>query len=219
MTTTKEKAINASLVQDLNWRYATKKFDAEKKVSDADLKTLLDVLQLSPSSYGLQPYHFFVITDPELRAKIRPISWDQSQVTDSSHLIVFAHQTDFGPELIDSYLGHVAEQRNLNAEALQGYGDFMKSKLLELPADQKANWTARQVYIALGNLMNAAAQMHIDVCPMEGFEIEKLNQILGLESKNLSAVAMAAVGYRSEADQTQHQAKVRRPENELFTWL
>lgn len=219
MIETEKKTENKALVEDLNWRYATKKFDAEKKVSKEDLNTLLEALRLSPSSFGLQPYHFFVISDDELRAKIRPLSWDQSQITDSSHIIVFASQTDFGPELIDTYIDHVAEQRNLDPENLKGYGAFMKSKLVPLDAEEKAQWTAKQSYIALGNLMDAAARLRIDVCPMEGFEADKLNEILDLESKNLSAVSIAAIGYRSEEDQTQHLAKVRRPESELFTWI
>ncbi|GMN05666.1 NAD(P)H-dependent oxidoreductase [Croceitalea sp. MTPC5] len=208
-----------NILENRTWRYATKKFDSTKKVSAEDLESLLEATRLSASSYGLQPYHVFVVTDQALKERLRGVSWGQSQITDASHIIVFAHKTDFGPELIDTYLENVSETRNIPAESLKGYGDFMKSKLLDLSTDSKANWTAKQTYLALGNVMQAAAELKIDTCPMEGFEAEKYNEILELSEKNLSVSVVLPIGYRSAEDDTQHYAKVRQSKEELFTHI
>lgn len=208
-----------SILENRTWRYATKKFDSSKKISNEALGLLLEATRLSASSYGLQPYHVFVITDAEIRQQLKPVSWNQSQVTDASHLIVFAHQTDFGNELVDDYLANVSETRNIPGETLKGYGDFAKSKLVDLPQKTKEDWAAKQVYLALGNLMQAAAELKIDTCPMEGFEAEAYNSILNLNEKGLSASVVVPVGYRSAEDQTQHLAKVRKSNKALFTHL
>ncbi|MGW9685618.1 NAD(P)H-dependent oxidoreductase [Flagellimonas sp. 2504JD1-5] len=209
----------SNILENRTWRYATKKFDSTKKVSDTDLELLLEATRLSASSYGLQPYHVYVITDPEIKEKLKPVSWGQSQLTDASHIIVFANVTDFGEELMDGYLENVSTTRKIPAEGLKGYGDFMKSKLLDLPTETKGIWTSRQVYIAFSNMMQAAAELKIDTCPMEGFESEAYNKILDLEEKNLNASVVLAVGYRSDEDETQHYAKVRKSKEELFTHI
>ena len=208
-----------TVLEHRTWRYATKKFDASKKVSDQDLETLMEATRLSASSYGLQPYHVFVITDQEVKEKLKPASWNQSQITDASHLIVFANATDFGEELVDDYLTNMSETRSIPLEGLKGYADLMKSKLMELTTEEKSNWTARQAYIAFGNLMQAAAELKIDTCPMEGFEADKYNEILGLNDKNLNAAVVLPIGYRSEEDATQHLPKVRKSKEELFTLI
>ena len=118
-----------TILEHRTWRYATKKFDPSKKVSDQDLETLLEATRLSASSYGLQPYHIFVISDQETKEKLKPASWNQSQITDASHIIVFANTTDFGEELVDEYIDNTSATRNIPADALKGYGEFMKSKL------------------------------------------------------------------------------------------
>lgn len=201
------------------WRYATKKFDATKKVSNEDLETLLEATRLSASSYGLQPYHIYVIENQDIREKLKPASWGQSQITDASHIIVFANSTDFDAHLVDDYLENVSKTRNIPEEGLKGYGEFMKSKLLDLPTETKGNWTTKQVYLAFGNAMQAAAELKIDTCPMEGFESEIYNKVLGLNEKNQNAAVVLAIGYRSEEDETQHYAKVRRSAEELFTYI
>lgn len=206
-----------NILENRTWRYATKKFDSTKKVSDSDLEVLLEATRLSASSYGLQPYHVFVITDQKIREQLRPVSWGQSQITDASHLVVFANITDFGEELMDDYVSNVSTTRNIPSEGLKGYNDFMKSKLLDLSTDTKSVWTARQAYIAFTNMMQAASELKIDTCPMEGFESEAYNEILGLSEKNLNASVVLAVGYRSDEDETQHYAKVRKSKEELFT--
>ena len=202
-----------------NWRYATKKFDASKKVSAEDLEVLLEAIRLSASSYGLQPYSVLVITDQEIKEKLKPASWNQSQITDASHIIVFANQTDFGDELADDYLDKVSSTRGVPLENLKQYGDFMKNTLMGLPQEVKSAWTTKQTYLALGNAMQAAAELKIDTTPMEGYVPEQYNEILGLTEKNLNAAVVLAVGYRSEEDETQHYAKVRKSTEELFTFI
>ncbi len=209
----------STVIENRTWRYATKKFDANKRVSEEDLQTLLEATRLSASSYGLQPYHVIVVSDQKVKEQLKPASWGQSQITDASHIIVFASATDFGEELVDDFLENVSNTRNIPMEGLKGYSDFMKSKLMDLPADTKGTWTAKQAYIAFGNLMQAAAELKIDTCPMEGFESDKYNEILGLNGKNLNAVVVLAVGYRSEEDETQHLPKVRKSKEELFTHI
>ncbi|MEN1786056.1 MAG: NAD(P)H-dependent oxidoreductase [Bacteroidota bacterium] len=207
------------ILQSRNWRYATKKFDPTKKVSEEDLAVLLEATRLSASSYGLQPYHIYVITDQELKKALRKASWDQSQIEDASHIIVFANYSDFDGALVDDYLELTSATRAIPLPKLQGYGDFMKSTLLGLPTASKNDWTIKQAYLALGNLMQAAAELQIDTCPMEGFEAEKYNDLLGLTDKNQNTAVVLPIGYRSEEDQTQHLAKVRRTNEALFTHI
>ncbi len=180
---------------------------------------LLQAVRLSASSYGLQPYKVLVLKDQELRERLQPACWNQSQITDASHVIVIASKTNVDENLIDSYLREVSSTRNVPLEELEGYGSFMKSKLLDLPAGTQKDWTTRQAYIAVGNLLSAAAAMRIDTCPMEGFQQSEVDDILGLPEKGLTTAVIIPVGYRSEADQTQHYKKVRRSEGELFEYL
>ncbi|HUH46627.1 MAG TPA: NAD(P)H-dependent oxidoreductase [Arenibacter sp.] len=206
-------------IENLNWRYATKKFDPNKKVSQKDLDNLLEALSLSASSYGLQPYQVFVVEDMHIREKLKPVAWGQSQITESSHLIVLANQSTFGNELVDDYLENVSATRGIPFKDLEGYAKFMKSKLLPLSESAKATWTARQTYIALGNLLSAAADLKIDSCPMEGFESAEFNEILGLNEKGLNAAVLVAIGYRSKDDSTQHNKKVRKSKSDLITHI
>ncbi|MEM8846386.1 MAG: NAD(P)H-dependent oxidoreductase [Bacteroidota bacterium] len=209
----------STTLENLNWRYATKKFDPSKKVSNQDLETILKAIQLSPSSYGLQPYHILVITDADTRKELQPASWNQSQIVDASHMLVFAVKSEFGSELVDDYLENVSVTRGMDIENLKGYGDFMKSKLLDLPNTVKTAWTTRQAYLAAQSAMLAAAELNIDTCPMEGFEPEKYNEILGLGDKGLTAAVVLPIGYRSEEDETQNYPKVRKSNEELFTHI
>ncbi len=206
----------SDFITNQNWRYATKKFDATKKISTEDLETLKEAIQLSTSSYGLQPYKVFIIENPELRAKIQPFAWGQSQIIDASQLLVFANITNFGETEIDQYIANMAETRGISVESVKGYADFMKMKITALPEEQRNTWTSKQTYLALANLMNAAAELKIDVTPMEGFEPENVNEVLGLKELGLNASLLATIGYRHEEDATQHYKKVRKPKNELF---
>lgn len=208
-----------TFLENQNWRYATKKFDATKKISTDDLQLLKEAIQLSTSSYGLQPYKILIIENPEIREQLKPFSWNQTQITDASHLFVFTNFVDVKEEHIDSYMNNMAQTRGLNVEDLKGYSDFMKSKLISLPNNIQSVWTSKQTYLALGNLLNAAAELKIDVTPMEGFEPEKYNEILGLDKLGLNASLVATIGYRHEEDATQHYPKVRKPLDELFVTI
>ena len=209
----------SNFLENQNWRYATKKFDATKKISPEDLNTLKEAIRLSSSSYGLQPYKVIIVENPELRAKIQPAAWGQAQIVEASHLIIFANETQLKEEDIDNYVTNISLTRNIPVESLAGYAGFMKSKILTLPDDTKNVWTAKQTYLALGNLLNAAAELKIDVTPMEGFVPEQVNEILGLEKLGLNTSLIATLGYRHEEDETQHYAKVRKSEEELFITL
>lgn len=198
------------------WRYATKKFDATRKITDADLATLKEAIRLSASSFGLQPYKVLIIENPEVRAQLQPASWGQSQIVDASHLIVFANSTNLNEADVDAYMETTAATRNVALEDLKGYSDYIKGFVANLPADVKANWTAKQTYIALSNLLNAAAELKIDATPMEGFEPTKYNEILGLTEQGLNASVVATLGYRSEEDGYQHAPKVRKSNEDLF---
>lgn len=202
-----------------NWRYATKKYDASKTVPQATLETLLEAIRLSASSYGLQPYHIFVISDPALKQQLRPVSWNQSQIEEASHLLVFANVVNFDESLIDNYIKNTATTRNIPLENLKGYADFMKSQLVGLSPDAKNEWATKQVYLALGNALQATAELALDSTPIEGFVAEEYNKILDLTAKGLNAVVVLAVGYRSPEDETQHLAKVRYPKEKMFTHL
>src|SRR6187431_2578778 len=199
-----------NFLNNQNWRYATKKFDATKKVSTEDLHTLKEAIRLSSSSYGLQPYKVIIVENPKLRAQLQPASWGQSQIIDASHLFIFANDTNIGDQAIDEFLNTMSVTRETPIEALSGYGNFMKSKISTLEPAIKNDWTSKQTYLALGNLLNAAAELKIDVTPMEGFDPVRVNEILGLDEMGLNATLIATIGYRHEEDATQHLAKVRK---------
>lgn len=209
----------SNFLNNQNWRYATKKFDATKKVSTEDLNTLKEAIRMSSSSYGLQPYKVIIVENPELRAQLQPAAWGQSQIVDASHLIIFANDTNIGDDAIDELLKTMSITRETPIEALAGYGDFMKSKISTLEPAVKNVWTSKQTYLALGNLLNAAAELKIDVTPMEGFVPAQVNEILGLDKLNLNASLIATVGYRHEEDATQFYKKVRKSQEDLFITL
>ncbi|MFH4965725.1 NAD(P)H-dependent oxidoreductase [Gaetbulibacter sp. M235] len=204
------------LIKNLNWRYATKKFDSSKKVSANDIEKLKEAIQLSVSSYGLQLYKILIIENSEIREQLKPVSWNQSQITDASHLFVFCNYTNVSPTDIDTFIKQTAKTRNLDIERLNGYGDFIKEKLNEKTPEEKTSWLKSQTYLALGNLLNACAELKIDACPMEGFEPEAYNKILNLEAQGLNAAVIAPVGYRHNQDHTIGAKKVRKPFNLLF---
>ena len=206
----------STFIEHQNWRYATKKFDTTKKVSNSDLEILKKAIQLATSSYGLQPYKVFIIENPEIRKQLQPASWGKSQIVEASHLFVFANISKIDEAYIDAFFENTSKTRNKELQALEGYKTFMKNAILNMPEDKMTIWTSKQTYLALGNLINAAAELKIDVTPMEGFEPEKYNTILGLTEKGLNASLVATIGYRHEEDQLQHLAKVRKSTTELF---
>ena len=208
-----------SFIENQNWRYATKKFDASKKIAEQDLNILKEAIRLSSSSYGLQPYKIIIVESPELRAQLQPAAWGQSQITDASHIIIFANEVNFGAEGIDSYFKNVSETRNTSLESMKGYMDFMKKTITSLSEEERNIWSSKQTYLALGNLLNAAADLKIDVTPMEGFVPSQVNALLGLDKLGLNATLIATMGYRHDEDATQHFKKVRKSNEELFITL
>jgi len=208
-----------TFIENQNWRYATKKFDTTRKISTEDLNTLKEAIRLSPSSYGLQPYKVIFVENPELRAKLQPAAWGQTQIVDASNLVVFANIINFSDAEINEAVKNLTETRELPSGALDGYADFMKSKISNLPLETRNVWTSKQTYLAMGNLLNAAAELKIDVTPMEGFDPEQVNEILGLTALGLNASLIATVGYRHEEDLTQHHKKARKSNEELFITL
>lgn len=209
----------STFLENQNWRYATKKFDATKKITTEDLNTLKEAIRLSSSSYGLQPYKVIIVENPELRANLQPAAWGQSQIVEASHLIIFANETKLDEEAIDDYIKNISQTRNTPIEALTGYGDFMKSKITSLTDEERNIWTAKQTYLALGNLLNVAAELKIDATPMEGFVPAQVNEILGLDKLGLNATLIATLGYRHDEDATQHYKKVRKSNEDLFITL
>jgi nitroreductase len=205
-----------TFLENQNWRYATKKFDATKKISDTDLDILKEAMRLTSSSYGLQPYKIIIVENTELRAKIKPSAWGQSQIVDASHLIVFANEINFGKTGIDNYFKNTSETRQIPLESMKGYHDLVIKNITSLPEEMINSWTAKQTYLALGNLLNAAAELKIDTTPMEGFVPADVNEILGLDKLGLNAALIATIGYRHEEDATQHLKKVRKSNEELF---
>ena len=206
----------STFIENQNWRYATKKFNSEKKISNSDLEILKEAIQLSSSSYGLQPYKVLIIENEEIRKQLQPASWGQSQITEASHLFVFASVTNVDAEYITRYAENMAKTRNIPFDSVKGYADFMIGNITTLTPEKQIIWAQKQAYLALGNLLNAAAELKIDVTPMEGFLPEQYNEILGLKEKGLHATLVATIGYRHDEDDTQHYAKVRKPITELF---
>lgn len=203
-------------IEDLNWRYATKKFDTTRKVSEENLEKLLEAIRLSASSYGLQPYQILVIKNGEIRKKLQAASFHQSQITDASHLLVFANLAEVDKAYVDNYLDSIAEIRTTKRKELAGFEEMLDNTVLKFSPMEKNKWAVNQTYIALGNLLSAAANFKIDSCPMEGFEADKFDQILGLKEKGLTTAVVAAIGYRSQEDKFQHDVKVRKSKEELF---
>ena len=209
----------STYVENLSWRYAAKKYDAGRKISDADLNTIKEAVRLSASSYGLQPYKVVIVENPEIREKLKAVGYGQPQITDASHLFIFANEATIGAPAVDKYINNISETRGVPAEALAGFSDMMKGVIGGLSDDAKNTWTAKQTYIALGNLLSAAAELKIDASPMEGFNAASFNEILGFDKLGLNAAVIAAVGYRHNEDDAQHQKKVRKSQEELFITL
>ena len=203
-----------SFLSNLNWRYATKKFDSSRKVTDTDLDTLLEAIRLTPTSFGMQPYHFYVVSSQEVKDKIQAAAWNQPQIWTASHVIVFAARSDL-PENKEEFFTLLSGGNPEVRAHLKGYEDmvagFVASKAD--PADALA-WSARQAYIAQGFAMAALAELEIDSCPMEGFDPVAVGQILGLPDSQ-KAVVMLPIGYRAVDESP--RPKARFTKESLFT--
>lgn len=205
-----------TVINNLNWRYATKKYDATRKISNEDLSTIKEAMRLSASAFGLQPYKIFIVGNQELKAKLQPAANGQSPIVDASHIVIFASKTNIGDADIDSYGKNIVETREIPAERIEGFVNHMKSNLSSLSLETRNDWASKQTYIALANLLNAASELKIDATPMEGFNPAKINEVLGLDELGLNTSVIAALGYRHEEDATQHYKKVRKSNEELF---
>jgi nitroreductase len=199
----------SDLIENLNWRYATKIFDSSRVVSEKDVEELLEVLRLSPSSFGLQPWKFIVVESKELREKLMRAAWNQSQVVDASHLFVLARKSEITDGDIERFMNAIVDLRQVTKESLSGYHDVIRGFLHGRDVREKEAWMKDQVYIALGFLLAACAEKRIDSCPMEGFDSAKADAILGLEPLGLKSVVLCPIGYRSSEDSYAFKPKVR----------
>ncbi|GHC48901.1 NAD(P)H-dependent oxidoreductase [Roseibacillus persicicus] len=207
------------LIESFNWRYATKIFDPGAKIAEKTWHTLQESMRLSPSSFGLQPWHFVSITSSDLRQQLLPHSWGQKQVVDSSHMVVLCTRTDIDAAFVEEFIASTAEQRNVTVESLKGYRDVVVDFISAMTPEVRVQWCKRQTYLALQRLMDAAALLQVDACPIEGFLAAEYDKILDLPAKNLTATVCCALGYRSSEDKYAELAKSRFPKEKLFTEL
>ncbi|HEY0245057.1 MAG TPA: NAD(P)H-dependent oxidoreductase [Mucilaginibacter sp.] len=205
-----------SLIEKLQWRAAIKSFDHTKKVSAEQLNQLLAAIQLAPSSAGLQHYRVLVVENPEIREKLREAANGQAQLTQSSHVIIFAAETNIDEAYVKKYIDLIAKTREIGREHLVGFEQMILNNVNNLTEDQKIIWAAKQTYIALGILLAEAAEIGVDACPMEGFQAGKFDEILGLKELGLTTTVIAPIGFRADDDVYSKLAKVRKPKEELF---
>lgn len=209
-----------TLLDSLKWRYATKKFDPSRQIPPETWQTLAEALVLTPSSYGLQPWKFLVITNPGIKEQLKPFSWNQNQVTECSHYLVFTIKKNLPVEHVDHFVARMAEVRGVSSESLKSYRNMMVSDVVYGARSFNVNeWSTRQVYIALGNLLTSAALLGVDTCAMEGIEPINYDQVLGLAAKGYTTVVACALGYRAADDKYASLAKVRFPIAEIVEML
>ncbi|MEN9387895.1 MAG: hypothetical protein RLZZ255_871 [Cyanobacteriota bacterium] len=210
-------ASSDTLLNALQWRYATKAFDAERQIDASTWASLEQALVLTASSYGLQPWKFLVITDASIRSELRPHSWNQSQITDCSHLVVLLKKRTITASDADRLIEAIAQARGIETNVLAGYRQMIQVDLIDGPRSQIiGQWAANQVYIALGNLLSSAALLGVDTCAIEGFSPSDYDRILGLESNDYQSCVVCACGYRSSDDKYASLAKVRYPASDLI---
>jgi nitroreductase len=205
-----------SFIEQLNWRYATKRMVADKVVPQEKVNAIVEAIRLSASSYGLQPYNLLVIQDKELLKKIQPIAYNQPQIGETSTLLVFAVWDKPTQERIDAYFNLIASERGIPVEALAGFKTTVEGTISNLDEVTAYNWMARQAYIALGTGLAAAAIEKVDATPMEGFNPAGLDELLGLTEKGLKSVVLLPLGYRDEANDPLANAKKVRKSTEDF---
>ena len=208
-----------TIIENLQWRYATKTFDTSKELAATDLHYILEAGRMCATSYGLQPFKIVVVTDSAKKAALVPHAWNQTQVGENGALIILAARTDVDATMIADYTKRIESTRNLPAGAVDGYKDMMNGSLMAHSAEHRTLWAQKQCYIALGTMMMAAAERGIDGCPMEGFAAAGFDEVLGLAAHNLTATVIFPVGYRAESDATQHYAKVRREASDMIVLM
>ncbi len=211
--------MNDFLLESLRWRYAAKAFDPGRTIPEADWKTLEEALRLTPSSYGLQPWKFFVITDQSIKDRLIPASYGQTQVGNCSHLLVLAVVTGISESDVDRFIDATCRGRNLERESLAFYRKMIVGDIVEGPRSRDIpGWARLQSYIALGNFMTCAAMLKIDCCPMEGFDAAAYDEVLDLAPRGLTTAVVCPSGYRAPGDKYATLPKVRYPHGELFEY-
>jgi nitroreductase len=197
-------------IESLQWRYATKKFDDTKKLSNSKINILKEAFNLTATSYGLQPIKLVVIQNKEIQEQLVPASWNQQQVVQASHVLVICIQDTFTSKDVENYFKLIKKIRNTPDEVLNSFKDFLVSEMDKKSTEEITVWNKNQAYLALGNLLTVCALEEIDACPMEGFIPEQYDEILNLKSQNLTAVLVLPVGFRAEEDYMKDLAKVRK---------
>jgi nitroreductase/dihydropteridine reductase len=205
------------IIKAMNWRFATQSFDSGKKVSDEDLKTILEAARLAPSSFGIEAWKFLVIENPEVRAKISEVAWSQPKVTQASHLIVVTRRTDVRENITNELIERSSKVQGVAPEALNGLRDMVSGAIARRSDAELNVWIRNQAYIALGVMIETASLLGIDNGPMEGFDPAKVDEILGLKEKNLTSTTLLALGYRAEGDGL--RPKVRRAFDEVVEFI
>ncbi|MDD2907708.1 MAG: NAD(P)H-dependent oxidoreductase [Candidatus Gracilibacteria bacterium] len=205
----------SELIKKLQWRYATKDFDTNKKVSDSDLEDIIEAFRLTPSSFGLEPWKLVIVENPEIRQELQAHSWNQSQITKASHLLVFARVKNIDDAYIDKYLENNSKITGVSREDLVGYEGMMKGYFSSLDEQGKILWASEQVFLALGNVMNLLAQKEIDSCAIGGFNPVKYDEVLDLDKHGLASVVVLPIGYRSSEDKYASKPKVRFSKEEV----
>lgn len=208
----------STIIQQLGWRYATKAFDRSRKISAADWAALESAMVLSPSSYGLQPWKFIVVTTDEVKEKLPAAAWNQPQPKDCSHFVIIAARRTMDAAYVERFVEMIASQRGVPVATLDGYKQMMMDKANRNPAGN-FEWNARQCYISLGMLIETAAMLGIDACPMEGIVPDAIDEIVGLKGTDYRAVVACALGYRAAGDQYASLKKVRFSSVEVITYL
>lgn len=209
-----------SLLSALQWRYATKKFDPTKRLTPDSVTDLMHAVNLAPSSFGLQPFHIFNVTDGHLREQIADATMNPAQVNSASHLLVWAASSRVGPEMVREFADRAAAIRGVPRESLAGRETLINGQIGKLDAPGRLAWAQRQLYLAMGVMVTAAAEAGIDACPMEGFDADRVDEVLGLHGKGLRATTFTLLGHRAKDDPFgPPMAKVRKPLSDLVTVL
>ena len=213
--TVKNKTMNSEIIEKLKWRYATKKFDTSKKLSEEKLNILKEAFNLTATSYGLQPLKMLVISNPEIQEQLIPFSMDQPQVRDASHVLVLCIEAEMSSQYITQYFDRVEASRKTPRQILEPFQEYLVTSFAQKGPEEISRWMIYQAYLAMGNLLTVCALEDIDACPMEGFDPEKYDELLKLHKLGLRSVLVLPVGYRAPDDEFAEMKKVRRGVEEV----
>jgi len=209
----------SKIIESLSWRYATKKFDTNKKLSENKIKTLKEAFNLTATSFGLQTISMLVISNEDLKKSLIEHAYNQKQVYEASHLLVICIQNDIKDKDVNDFFDNIKVIRNTPETILESYRNYLLQSMRDKSVEERQQWSMNQAYIALGNLMTVCAVEGIDSCPMEGFNPEKYDEILNLKDKGLKSLLLLPVGYRAEDDMFATFKKVRKDINKTIIEL